>query len=504
MFTRLIACLVALSIIGACASSSTRAPAAPASQRQDFLERFARGYYPGRSGQVFVVPREGNFITEPEANYRFTHGTPWPYDTRIPVLFYGAPFIRKGVFETAVAQQDVAPTLAAVLGTPPPSTATGHAQREVLGTGKAHPKIVALFVLDAMRVDYFDRYADLMPTLTRLRREGAWFPNARVNYLPSVTSVGHATVGTGTDPRFHGQSANYLFNVTTGKSQPAYRDLDPRELMTLTLADVWNIETEGRAVIIGQGGAIRAVAGLVGHGACIVGGKSVLVGSYKNNGSWETNPDCYRMPEALKNSKVQRYWEEAGGTWLGHDIRNATTFRTSSHFQKFEGDALISVIEPEPIGADDITDLLLVNMKGPDYTAHAYGPDSAEIRETLAELDRQMARVIALLDQKAGPNQTVIAITADHGMASEPTAGHRRIYFQEVVDAIHAKFDPMDKKVVRYYEDPANQQIYLDTERLHTLGFSLKDVAVFMETLPYIQAAFTEDEVRAVSLPPGR
>ena len=38
--------------------------------------------------------------------------------------------------------------------------------------------------------------------------------------------------------------------------------------MALTLADVWNIATDGRAVIIGQGGAIRATAGLVGHGAC--------------------------------------------------------------------------------------------------------------------------------------------------------------------------------------------------------------------------------------------
>jgi predicted AlkP superfamily pyrophosphatase or phosphodiesterase len=267
--------------------------------------------------------------------------------------------------------------------------------------------------------------------------------------------------------------------------------------MTLTLADLWNIETEGRAVIVGQGGAIRAVAGLVGHGACVIGGKPVFVGSYANDGGWETNPTCYRLPDALKSSNAKTYWEAAGGTWMNHDITSPPKFRSSSLYQRFEGDALVSVINEQPFGADDTTDLLLVNMKGPDYTAHAYGPDSAEIRETLAELDRQMTRVVAALDAKAGPGRTVIAITADHGMAAEPANGQQRVYWDDVVAALDQKFDPADKKIVRYYEDPADQEIYIDSARLRSLGFTLKDVAAFMETLPYVQAAFTEDEVRA-------
>ena len=482
-------------------TAEARPPAASTAQRQDFLQRFARGYYPGRSGQVFVVPREGSFITVPEPNYAFTHGTPWSYDSRIPILFYGPPFIRPGRFDSPVAQQDVAPTLAALLGMPPPAAATGHVQRQVLAPTQSHPKVIALFVLDAMRADYFDRYANLMPALSRLRHDGAWFAKARVNYLPTVTSVGHATVGTGTDPRFHGQSSNTLFNVTTGKVQQAYDKLDPRELMVPTLADLWNIETEGRAVIVGQGGAIRAVAGLVGHGGCIVGGKPVLVGRFASDGGWETNPSCYVMPETMKSGNVKSYWEAAGGTWMNHDITSPVKFRSSGLYQRFEGDSLVSLIEHEAFGADDITDLLLVNLKGPDYTAHQYGPDSAELRETLSELDRQFVRILAALEKKAGAGQTVIAITADHGMAAEPTGDHRRVFWSEVADAIHQKFDPVEKKVVRFYEDPANQQIYLDTARLRALGFSLQDVAKFVETLPYIQAAFTEDEVRAETLP---
>ena len=357
MIRHLTISLASLFLFCACSSTSTRAPAAPATQRQDFLERFARGYYPGRSGQIFLVPREGDFITVRDANYAFTHGSPWSYDSSIPILFYGPPFIRQGEFDSPVAQQDVAPTLASLLGTPPPSTATGHAQHQVLAAVNTRPKVIALFVLDAMRMDYFDRFADVMPTLSRLRREGAWFSRARVNYLPTVTSVGHASVGTGTDPRFHGQASNNLFNAATGKPQQAYEKLDPRELMTLTLADVWNLKTEGRAVIVGQGGAFRAVAGLVGHGACIVGGKSVFVGSYASDGGWETNPSCYQLPDSLKTSNAKPYWEAVGGTWMNHDISDPSKFRASSLFQRFEGDALVGVIEHEALGADDTTDL---------------------------------------------------------------------------------------------------------------------------------------------------
>ena len=212
------------------------------------------------------------------------------------MLLHGAPFVKPGEYREAVAQQDVAPTLAALIGATPPPTMIGRVLREGIDT-TAGPALVVLVVLDAMRADNFDKYADVMPTLSRLRREGAWFPNARINYLPTLTSVGHATIGTGTDPRFHGLAANNLFSRVTQKPQPAYADLDPNELMALTLADVWNLTTDGRAIIVGQGGAIRATAGLVGRGACLVNGRRLIASSYNpRDAGWETNPSATRCP----------------------------------------------------------------------------------------------------------------------------------------------------------------------------------------------------------------
>jgi hypothetical protein len=356
--------------------------------------------------------------------------------------------------------------------------------------------VLSVNVLDAMKAGYFDQYADVMPTLSRLRREGAWFADARINVLPTVTGVGHATIGTGSDPRFHGITVNNLFNRVTGKPQEAYNALDTQELMALTLADTWNLATDGKAVIIGHGGAIRATAGLVGRGACLVGARRVFAASYGGaDGGWETNPACYVMPPALKNFVGRKVWEAAGGTWMGHDIASASKFRASALFQRYEAEALIAVARESAIGADEVTDLVFVNMKGPDYTAHAHGPDSREQRETLAELDRQLAAYLGVIEQKAGAGRAVTVITADHGTPGEPKPG-RRFYPDDIVALLNKKFDPAGR-IVQYYGDAANNQLHLDTARIQTLGFTLRDIAQFLEGLDMFAAAFTEDEVRA-------
>lgn len=497
--------IVCASLWSACAPAARSAGASPQPapplttvlpQRQQWLDMFARGYFPGRSGQLYIVPREGDFITERDPLYQFMHGSPWDYDTRIPLLFYGAPFVKTGQWKDAASQQDIAPTIGALIGAPAPATYTGRPLAKALATTMGRPRVVSVIVLDAMRADYFDKHASLMPTLTRMRREGSWFGETRTTVLPTVTGVGHATIGTGSDPRFHGITVNNLFNRATGNAQPAYEGLDPQELMALTLSDSWNLATNGAAVIIGQGGAMRATAGLVGRGSCLVGAKKVIAASYGGaDGGWETNTNCYTMPEALKPFVGRKVWEAAGGTHMGHDIASATKFRASSLFQRFEAEALMAVVNASSIGADEVTDLIFVNMKGPDYAAHMHGPDSPELRETLAELDRQMALYLALIEKKAGPGRSLTVVTGDHGTPGDPKPW-RRHHTDEIIPLVNKRFDP-EGKIIQYYGDAANNQLFIDTARLQTLGFTLKDVAAMLEALDFLAAAFTEDEVRA-------
>src|ERR1700690_855420 len=90
--------------------------------RQRFLEMFARAYFPGRTGQLLIVPCEGDLITR--ADVAYMHGSPWTYDAAIPLMFVG-PAVRTGRYSTPAVQQHVATTLAAALRVQMPPTTTG-------------------------------------------------------------------------------------------------------------------------------------------------------------------------------------------------------------------------------------------------------------------------------------------------------------------------------------------------------------------------------------------
>lgn len=488
------------------AFSETARPQSAAADRQEFLERFARSYFPGRTGQLVVVPREGHIITRRGPAQHFMHGSPWPYDSRVPFLLYGPRFVQQGTFAEPVVLQDMAPTLAELLGTPMPATCVGRSQGRTLKARTEPPRLILLAVIDGMRPDYFDRHAAAIPTLDRLRRQGAWFSNARLNYLPTITSIGHTTVATGADPRVHGIVANASFDWVAARPADAYPALSPRHLMALTLADAWNVQTKGRAVIIGQGSVGRAAIPLAGHGSCVLNGRPVIAASYSaEKGEWETNPECFRLPDYLKDRNVRTLWEGTDGLWMGHPIGTSDDVRGSALFSKFETDALRSMTEREPLGADDVTDLVLVNLKTPDYVGHRYGPDSPELAATLAALDRDLAGVVAAIEAKVGRDRYVFAITADHGMPSEPDArkGQQRVYTEDIVQLIHKTFDPEQGKLVKLY-DPENMQIAIDLDRLRELGLDLGAIRQHLEAQPFVFAAFTDQELARASSLLGR
>jgi hypothetical protein len=469
------------------------ADAATRATRQRFLEMFARAYFPGRTGQLLIVPREGDFITRPEAEATYMHGSPWPYDVSIPLMFAG-PAVKTGVYSMPCVQQDVAPTLAAALGVTMPPTATGRVL-PVLRPGLARPRVVFLLVLDGMRPDYFDRYADAMPTLSALRQRAAWFTQARVNFLPTNTGVGHSTISTGTEPSVHGITVNSIYDHVHRRRQDLFGGMVPQALMALTLADVWQLATSGRAIVLAQGSIDRAATPLAGHGACQPNGSPVVLVSYdEKTGFWRTNPDCFRLPDYLKDRNASALWSTES-EWLHHRIDSPAAVRRSALFPTFEADAMTDMIQREPLGEDGVPDLILLNYKGADFVGHQHGPDSNELRLTLGEMDRNLARIIGELGAKVGQDY-LLAVTADHGMPSAPP--ERRHFAPELVDLLHQKFDPQMKQLVTGYE-PENAQMFVDEERLSQLGLTLGDLARFLEAQPFIFAVFIHDDVRSAA-----
>lgn len=60
-----------------------------------------------------------------------THGSPWSYDTHIPLMLMG-PAIRPGRYDAHVVLNDLAPTLATLLGIETPTGASGRVLVEAL------------------------------------------------------------------------------------------------------------------------------------------------------------------------------------------------------------------------------------------------------------------------------------------------------------------------------------------------------------------------------------
>ena len=93
------------------------------------LHQVRNNIHPVRSGDIYIVqdPYWFNFDKGPVAAM---HGSPWNYDTHVPVIFAGAGMASKMVFRR-VQPADVAPTLSALLGMSPPASAQGSVLPEV-------------------------------------------------------------------------------------------------------------------------------------------------------------------------------------------------------------------------------------------------------------------------------------------------------------------------------------------------------------------------------------
>ncbi len=87
-------------------------------------------FHPTRSGNVMVVPAQFWYLYPEPEKYAATHGTPYAYDTTVPIFFAG-PGIRPQTVHRAVAPESIAPTLAACLRIKPPSGCTSRPLDEV-------------------------------------------------------------------------------------------------------------------------------------------------------------------------------------------------------------------------------------------------------------------------------------------------------------------------------------------------------------------------------------
>ena len=96
------------------------------------IQMILRNYNPNRSGDIYVVFQPNRFINDfGKLKVASTHGSPWRYDTYVPIIFAGMEIPAQRITRR-VHTVDIAPTLSLLVGAKPPTGAFGIPLSEVI------------------------------------------------------------------------------------------------------------------------------------------------------------------------------------------------------------------------------------------------------------------------------------------------------------------------------------------------------------------------------------
>jgi len=96
------------------------------------MQSVQRAFHPRRSGDVIIVQDQFWYLYSQADAYSAMHGSPYSYDTYVPIVFAG-PGIKPQMVYRPVAPASIAPSLALYLGIKPPSASRSEILAEVLG-----------------------------------------------------------------------------------------------------------------------------------------------------------------------------------------------------------------------------------------------------------------------------------------------------------------------------------------------------------------------------------
>lgn len=392
------------------------------------------------------------------------------------------------------------------------------------------PKLVVGIVVDQMRYDYLTRFNSKFGDggFKRMINEGFNCKNNHFNYVPTYTGPGHASVFTGTTPKYHGVISNNWYdkdiketvycagdpNVSSVGTESTAGKMSPHRMLTTTFGDENKLFTQMRGKTIGVAIKDRGAILPAGHsadGAYWFHGKDEgiwitsthyrtelpqWVNDFNNSDTaesylktWDTfyNIETYTesgeddnnfeggfkgKDEAIFPYDLDKLKDENGG----FDILKATAYGNS-----LTTDFAIAAVNGENLGEDTITDVLTLSFSSTDYVGHNFGVNSKEIQDTYIRLDKDLERFFKFLDEKVGVGEYTVFLTADHGAVHVPS------YLQTAkIPAGYLDFNSRKKKFTAFLEEKygtkdivenvSNNQIFFNKAKIKELGLDLHKV----------------------------
>ena len=430
------------------------------------------------------------------------------------------------------------------------------------------PKLVVGVIIDQMGFEqlykYQDRYGET--GFNRLLREGFNFKNANVNYIPSETAPGHASIYTGATPSYHGiignswydrELGNYVGNVMdsneeiVGSKNENPNGASPRNLAATTITDELRLRSNFKSKVISVSIKDRA--------AILPGGKSANAAYWY---SWDSSPGYFvsssfymkKVPKWVSKfnelEKSDAYLNETWNTLYPLSTYTASApddndyepslagkpsptfpydFKAMREKVKASGteyrllwvspagnslltEFAIAAIENEELGADKYPDILNISYSNTDVIGHTFGPQSVEMEDIYLRLDQNLGELFAALDAKVGKENYVLFLTSDH--AAIPTVSYLR---DNKLDGDIARINQYHSKLnaflVKKYGEGTwidnfdGNQVYLNKSTVDEkrLLFSViqQEVADFLMTQKGVYLALTARDLRTQTYEEG-
>lgn len=347
------------------------------------------------------------------------------------------------------------------------------------------PKLVVGIVVDQMRWDYLSRYYDQFGEggFKRLLDEGYSYNNCLINYVPTVTAIGHTSIYTGTTPAFHGICGNNFFIdghkvycCDDSSVQPVGSDnkkvgqMSPKNLVATTIGDQLRLHTDFRSKVIGVSYKDRA--------AIFPAGRSANAAYWLDTQNRRFITSTYYMqqlPGWVKevNRQLEKNEEfKKVGTKVG-------LYPLCGHLTT---DMAIAALKGEQLGKRDVTDMLCVSYSQTDVIGHEWSTRGEHTDEAYLELDKDIERLLEALDEQVGKGQYLAFLTADHG------AAHNWKFMQDhKFSAGPWNSDQMKERIYEslshdigdesgYISDILDYRIFMDWDSIQLRGLVLADL----------------------------
>ncbi|MEI7503002.1 MAG: alkaline phosphatase PafA [Paludibacter sp.] len=418
------------------------------------------------------------------------------------------------------------------------------------------PKLVVGIVVDQMRWDYLYRYYSKYEAggFKRLLNDGFSCENTMINYIPTVTAIGHTTIFTGSVPSIHGIAGNDWIDAKNGKSIYCTDDstvqtigtdgkagkMSPRRLLATTITDELRLATNFQSKVVGVSLKDRAAILPAGHnptGAFWIddaSGKFITSSYYMSLlPDWVNNFNNSKPIEKLLANgwntllPITQYTESTADnvSWEGtlkgasqpvfpYDAQKAYAKDHGSLRQMPFGNSLTlqfaqAAVEGYKLGQENTTDFLTINCASTDYCGHLVGPNAIEIEDVYLRLYRDLTCFFTYLDQKIGKGNYLLFLTADHGAAhSEGFMKENKMPAGLLAADLESNLDKTlqtqfgSDKLVFGVE---NFQVFFNKPRIDSLKLDFEKIKLatvdYLKQADGIQYAVDQDKIAAASIP---